>query len=123
VARRAAIVVAIAGLAGAAAGAQEAEDPGFRLYQQHCRTCHVMKAGDNRLGPHLAGILGRQAGAVEGFPYSTTMRNSTVVWDAATLDAFIADPIGFMPGNRMLYPGMTSAADRAAVVGYMASQR
>jgi cytochrome c len=114
---------AVAAVLSAAGAAQAQEDAGFRLYQQHCRTCHVMREGDNRLGPHLVGIVGREAGAVDGFAYSPTMRNSTVVWDAAALDAFIADPIGFMPGNGMLYSGMASAEDRAALIAYMATQR
>jgi cytochrome c len=79
-----------------------------------------MVQGDHRLGPSLHGIVGEPAGAIEGFPYSSVMARSTVVWDEAALDAFLADPGGFMPGNRMLYPGMASAADRAAVIAYMA---
>ena len=48
------------------------------------------------------------------------MAQSTVVWDDASLDAFLADPAGFMPGNAMVYPGMPSAEDRAAVIDYLA---
>ena len=106
-------------LIAAGAAAQE-HGPGFTLFQPSCRTCHVMEEGDNRLGPTLAGVVGSKAGAVAGFAYSDVMAQSTVVWDDSTLDAFLADPGGFMPGNRMLYPGMQSAEDRAAVIAYMA---
>jgi cytochrome c2 len=112
--------VAVALLAGTAVAQ---DDAGFRLYQQHCRTCHVMEAGDNRLGPHLVGVVGRRAGAVEGFAYSPTMRNADLVWDEAALDAFLAAPASFMPGNRMLYGGMASAADRDALIRYMAARK
>jgi cytochrome c2 len=105
-------------LGGAAAGSEE--DRGFRLYQQHCRTCHVLKAGDHRLGPSLLGVVGRQAGTVPGYGFSRSMAGSNVVWDPATLDAFLADPAGFMPGNGMIYSGMASAEDRLAVIAYMA---
>ena len=101
--RAARIALAAAAVAcGDAAPAQQAEDAGFRLYQQHCRTCHTVREGDHRLGPRLAGIVGRRAGAIEGFAFSPTMRGSTVVWDEGTLDAVLADPPGVMPGHRML---------------------
>ena len=58
-----------------------------------------MEEGDHRLGPSLAGIVGREAGSAEGFGYSGAMAQSGVVWDEASLDAFLADPAGFMPGN------------------------
>jgi cytochrome c len=104
----------------AGGGAARPAGDGFALYQRHCRTCHVMAEGDHRLGPSLHGIVGQQAGAAEGFAYSSTLRGSGLVWDAAALDAFLADPSGFLPGNAMVYPGMPSAADRAAVIAYMA---
>jgi cytochrome c len=118
---RTALIVAGLAAAGTAQG-QDEEGPGFALYQQHCRTCHVMEPGDNRLGPSLHGIVGARAGAVEGFAYSRSMAASRVVWDEAALDAFLADPKGFMPGNRMQYQGMAEAADRAAVIAYMAGE-
>jgi cytochrome c len=116
-------------VAGAAAGlvlfgAAGAEDGrGFVLYQQNCRTCHTVVAGDHRLGPSLHGVVGSAAGRAAGFHYSRTMAGANVVWDAATLDAFLADPTGFMPGNAMLYQGMADAANRAAVIAYLAEQR
>ena len=48
------------------------------------------------------------------------MARSPVVWDEASLDAFLADPAGFMPGNAMVSPGMSSPQDRAAVIAYLA---
>jgi cytochrome c len=63
-----------------ASGAQEAAD-GERLLQQRCGSCHSMEAGQNRLGPSLAGIFGQPAGRVEGARYSGAMRASNLVWD------------------------------------------
>jgi cytochrome c len=105
-------------LAQAAVG--EPAGDGFALYQRHCRMCHTMAEADHRLGPSLHGIVGRPAGTAEGFAYSSALRSSPVVWDVSALDAFLADPVGFLPGNGMVYPGMASAEDRAAVIAYMA---
>jgi cytochrome c2 len=111
-------VLALAVLA--ACGAARGEDRGFVLYQQHCRTCHTLKAGDHRLGPSLHGVVGSSAGRAAGYRYSRTMAGANLVWDAAALDAFLSDPAGFMPGNAMVYSGMADAGARAAVIGYLA---
>ena len=110
----------VAGLLLAGPAAAQNRGAGFELFQRHCRTCHVMREGDHRLGPSLAGIVGREAGVATGFGYSGTMARSPVVWDEAALDAFLADPAGFMPGNAMVSPGMSSPQDRAALIAYLA---
>jgi len=84
-----------------------------------CKACHSMAAGEHRVGPSLAGVVGRKAGSAEGFNYSDTMAESGVVWDESTLDAYLADPKGFMPGNRMVFPGLKDAGARADVIAYI----
>lgn len=95
---------------------------GFDLYQQNCRTCHVMTEGQNRLGPSLNGMIGREVGSAEGFAYSGVMEGATEVWDEELLDAFLAAPVEVFPGNQMLFAGMPDAASREAVIAYIASE-
>jgi cytochrome c len=100
-----------------------AEEAGQVVFNNACRTCHSLKDGDNRLGPHLDGILGREAGSIPGFAFSPSMKNSKIVWDEATLDQFIASPDAVVAGNRMKpYGGMASAEDRAAIVAFLKTQ-
>lgn len=84
-----------------------------------CQACHVVNKEQNRVGPHLVGIMGRAAGAVDGFKYSKAMAESGVIWDDATLDAYLADPRGYMKGNRMAFPGLKKEKDRADVIAYL----
>ena len=71
-----------------------------------CVACHSF--GCNRGGPKLDGLLGRRAGSVADFEYySEEMKASGVTWTEETLDAYLADPATFMPGN-----GMASAAGK-----------
>ena len=70
-------------------------------FNNSCRTCHSVKEGDNRLGPSLAGVVGRKAGTLPGYAYSPSMQNSGVIWDEATLDTFIANPDQVVGGNKM----------------------
>jgi cytochrome c len=106
--------------------AAEAGDPerGERTFQQ-CYACHSVDPEEIDLpGPNLAGVLGRRAGTWAQFAYSPAMRAAGsergLVWTRATLDAFLADPQGFMPGTSMAYVGLREPSVRADVIAYLA---
>ena len=85
-----------------------------------CRTCHTLKEGDNRLGPNLHNIIGRKAGSVPDYAYSSAMKDAGLTWDRATLDRFIANPDQVVPGNKMKpYGGLTSAEERAKIIAFL----
>jgi cytochrome c len=107
----------------AAGAAFAAGDPqnGKALYAQ-CAACHSLEADNNTLGPNLKGVVGRKAAAVDDFTYSPPMRRATVTWTAETLDAFLTDPQAVVPGTKMPFAGMASAADRADLIAYLQSQ-
>src|SRR5438105_12732440 len=96
--------------------AQDA-DAGKRVFLQ-CAACHSVD-GSNGAGPSLKGIVGSKAGDFPGFRFSRAMKNSGIVWDAKTLDAYIANPQAAMPGNVMPYSGLPDAKQRADLVGYL----
>ena len=107
---------------GAAAGKTDGAIPGDGqlLFNNTCRTCHATKAGDNRLGPSLANIVGRKAGEQAGYQYSPAMKAAGVTWDEKTLDAFIANPDQVVAGHNMKpYTGMSSAEDRAKIIAFL----
>jgi cytochrome c2 len=41
-----------------------------------------------------------------------------LVWTEEHLDAFLADPEGYLPGTLMSCVGLRDPAERAAVIGY-----
>ena len=84
-----------------------------------CAACHRLEAGANNVGPSLHGLLSRKAGEIADFRYSPAMKRSGIGWTPATLEQFIADPQAMVPGNRMPYAGMASAADRVDLVAYL----
>src|SRR5262245_41454023 len=90
-----------------------------RLVYRKCQACHSMDAGKNLLGPSLAGIMGRKAGTESGYNYSAAMKQSGLVWDDKTLDAYLADPQKLIPGNKMPFPGLKTDHDRADVIAYL----
>ncbi|MEO1659250.1 MAG: cytochrome c family protein, partial [Pseudomonadota bacterium] len=96
-------------------------DPVFgrRVFRQ-CAVCHEAAQGTgHRQGPNLWNIVGAKAGQHPDFIYSKAMKNADLVWDDATLDAYIADPQGTLPGTRMGYFGSTSEADRRDIIAFL----
>ena len=95
---------------------------GQRAFNNACRTCHTTREGDNRLGPHLYKIIGRKAGSLPDYGYSTAMKDAGFVWDEEKLERFIANPDELVPGNSMKpYGGLASTDDRARVVSFLRS--
>jgi cytochrome c len=105
-------------VAAAPAAAQDAVQ-GKRLFLR-CVACHAMTpAAPAKIGPHLDGIVGRKAGAVAGFRYSAAMKTSAVVWNEATLDAWLQRPQAVVPGTSMAFAGLAKPADRKALIAYL----
>jgi cytochrome c len=91
---------------------------GQTLWESRCTGCHSLD--QNRIGPKHRGVFGRTAGTAEGFTYSTGVKNSGVVWDEASLDAWLTNPMGFIPGAKMAFR-VSTAEDRAHIIAYLKS--
>lgn len=91
---------------------------GAVVFKQRCQTCHTVTPGQRHgVGPNLAGLAGRPAASTD-FNYSSALKGSGLVWNAATLDRFIAAPSKAVPGTRMLIP-VTDAKQRGDLVAYL----
>lgn len=92
-----------------------------------CRTCHevnknVTGGSEHRTGPNLYGIFGAPAGATDAsYEYSAGLKNSRITWTEDTLSKWIEDPDGLVPETTMAFPGIASADDRRALIGYLKS--
>jgi len=96
---------------------------GERVFQR-CYACHSVLAGEENLpGPSLRCVLGRRAGTLPGFRYSSAMIDAGsargLVWTRATLDTFLVDPRGLVPETAMSIPGLPAAEDRRDVIDYL----
>lgn len=99
-------------------------DAGQQAFNNSCRTCHMAREGDNRLGPSLYKIVGREAASLPDYPYSSAMKEADFIWDEETLDRFIANPDQVVPGNGMKpYSGLTSSEDRRKIIGFLRQQQ
>jgi cytochrome c len=111
-----ALALALSIASAATAGAPAQVRAGEAVYAR-CMACHALAY--DRTGPHHCGLFGRRAGSVPGFPYSGAMKQSAIVWNARTLDCFLANPAKAVPGTTMGYAGVTDAKERTALIAYL----
>lgn len=84
-----------------------------------CWTCHDLTGSALKVGPPLGGVMGRRVGGVTDFPYSEALRASNRVWTEDTLDAFLASPQEFLPGNRMISPALGDFQRRRDLIFFL----
>lgn len=119
------LAAALAAALPLTAQAQEAGNPenGQRLFNQ-CRACHTAnQGGRNGVGPNLYGVVGRPAGAVEGFRYSANLRERAaagLVWNEENLTAYLRDPKAVLPQGNMSFQGFRDNVQNARdVIAYL----
>ncbi|MBX2882372.1 MAG: c-type cytochrome [Granulosicoccus sp.] len=96
---------------------------GKQIFAQ-CAGCHAMGVDAKHLvGPQLNGIVDRDVASADGYDYSDAFLGAAeknMVWDEETLDAFLAAPMNYLPGTRMVYLGLPNEQDRADVIAWLA---
>ncbi len=89
---------------------------------RECAACHVFQdGGPNRVGPHLYGVIGREVASIEGFGYSSALRDFAGEWSYERMDCFLENPRQCVPGTSMAYGGIRDAERRANMIAYLAS--
>ena len=93
---------------------------GERVFRK-CAACHSLDEGVNGTGPSLYGVVGRAAGAMEGYAYSGALVQVVDNWTPDHLNLFIEKPKSYTPGTAMNFSGIGKATDRANLVAYLQS--
>lgn len=89
---------------------------GATLFASECSSCHALDTA--KAGPPLAGVIGRPAGSVSGYPYSFALAQSGLIWNEATLDHWLAGPQTLVPGALMPM-SVSDAAARRDIIAYL----
>jgi len=89
---------------------------GKQLFASRCGGCHSLDRDQE--GPRLGGVFGRAAGSLKSFEYSKALKNSGIIWNAATLDRWLADPGTFVPANDMNFR-VPDPVERQAIIAYL----
>jgi cytochrome c2 len=94
---------------------------GERVWRQ-CSACHVAEREQNRVGPHLVDIIGREVASLDGFRYSDALRElQGQTWTPRELDAWIENPRGYARGTSMGYAGLREEEQRRNLFAYLYS--
>jgi cytochrome c len=103
-------------LAAVAKGNVESGQGAFKK----CAACHTPdKGGKNGTGPNLWGVVNRAVGSTDGFGYSPVLKGKGGNWSWANLAAYLHDPKGYAPGNKMAFAGVKDATELADLLAYM----
>lgn len=100
----------------------ELAEKGKKVFKK-CKACH--KIGDgarNATGPMLNGVYGADAGAVEGYKYSSAMVAFGAdggKWTSENLEEFLTKPKKFVKKTKMSFSGLKKEKDRKAIVEFL----
>ena len=100
----------------------EAGQARFRAGRQvavPCWTCHDLAGTVKKVGPSLLGLYGRRSGRAPDYQASPALLAASIEWDDRMLDAFLANPAGFVPGNAMVSPGVPNPRARSDLLFYL----
>jgi cytochrome c len=114
---------AMAALALAVPGARAQDAMRGRVLYEGCAPCHKLEPSSSEQGPTLIGIIGRKAAALEDFRYSRAIMRANIVWDEATLDAYLADTQAYIAGTRMPFGGIPEKTERADLIAFLKTLR
>jgi cytochrome c len=116
-----AFALAAATVEGSPSQAAGSPGAGGALFRQKCAICHRTAPNAHSIGPSLYGAFGREAGTAEGYRFSDALGRLKLRWDEESLSAYLKDPRAAAPGNKMNFPGVPDAGQRADLVAYIRS--
>lgn len=90
---------------------------GEQVFQTQCSACHALDA--DRVGPHLAGVVGRPIGAVPGFVYSSDLAGAKRNWSPEMIDRWLTAPAQLFPETIMAFGGLRKVEERQAVLCFL----
>ena len=121
-ARRLPAALALAAGLLAAASAQAAGDAahGRSIFAAQCSMCHsAARGGPTLLGPTLFGVVGRPAGSVGGYAYSSAMKAAGFSWSDEKLRSYLQAPTKMLPGVKMSYGGLKNPTQLDDLTAYL----
>lgn len=99
---------------------------GAKLYKAKCLQCHTIKKGEgSKSGPNLYNIMSgnRGCGKDKNYGYSGPMKDAAITWTDKHMFEWLLNPKKYVPGNKMVFPGLKKAGERADLIAYMSQEQ
>lgn len=113
-----AAAVAVTMAMGVGAGAAMAAD-GAKVFKKRCKSCHTVTAGKHKVGPSLAGVMGRKAGTAEGYTKYKGLKGADFSWNEENMDKWLTNPKKFLGKKTSMGFKLKKAKERTAVIEYL----
>ena len=95
---------------------------GKKLFIQ-CRACHSLKEHEpHKVGPNLYAFINRKAATKDDFIYSEALISSDIIWSVENIDLWLEKPYEIVPGNKMVFSGMSKSLDRRDLIAYLINE-
>ncbi len=102
---------------GALVGDQAGDaDRGKQLFEKRCTGCHSLD--QDKEGPRLRTVYGRQAGSIPTFNYSDALKSAHLTWDDVSLNKWLTDTESLVPDNDMSFH-VPKADERADIIRFL----
>ena len=96
-----------------------------------CAGCHKIEEGKKGgMGPNLWGIYGSPAGQVEGYRYSKWLKESGIIWDRESLQAWLSNRKTREEyfgkdvfKTKMMWTGIKKEEDMKSILDYLEKQK
>ena len=96
-----------------------------------CAGCHKIEEGKKGgMGPNLWGIYGSPAGQVEGYRYSKWLKESGIVWNRESLQAWLSNRKTREEyfgkdvfKTKMMWTGIKKEEDMTTILDYLEKQK
>lgn len=110
------LIVAAATLPAFAGNVYTGED----VFLSECARCHSPTQGRPNKGPSLLGIVGRQAGGLTDYHYSSALSQANWRWSINKLRTYLSLPSQqATPGTTMEYKGLGDPKDLDDLLTYL----
>ncbi len=115
------LALGLLSLALAAPAHAEGDAAAGKAVFRKCAACHTTEPV-NRVGPTLAGIIGRPVASIKDFSYSQAMQDFAAggkVWNEALLGEYLLSPKAMVKGTAMTFVGLKKPQDIANLIAYL----
>jgi cytochrome c len=108
------------GLLAASPALAGSASSGKAVFTSQCSACHSdAKSRPTVVGPPLFGVVGRPAGSISGFAYSSAMKSAGFAWTPDRLRNYLPAPRSYLPGVKMTYNGLKNPSQLDDLIAYL----